>query len=336
MQLAIGYEYVVSGANSLRRLAGARAPLLATLIPVSLLLTLAAPGRAVACSSGGCSEGYFVPGNGATIPANAPALLWWQPRNTFPPSKNSTSASTPPELLLHRVDLSEPAEVKYQLEQQPSGVQWVVPEALVAGGRYRLEVTGDCATPAVEFEVAPEAPLPTDLGTIVLSVVRAGDVTVATNTGSCDTQLPAALVDVSVGLSREAKPWADLLQYTTSVDDKPWAPSWSLGGDPYGFKDGRDLLFVECPKQHAEDGGVDPGAYHQGLKPGMHRARIEAVVPGVERVLKTPSKSTDLSCAAASSGCSAARVWRGRGDGLWLLCLGMIAWLRRRRRQRVR
>jgi hypothetical protein len=298
--------------------------LIAALIAMSLLVTFVTPRSASACSGGGCAPGYFVPGNGATIPENAPALLWGTPTNF------SRSASVLPELKFQRVDAAEVTDVNFQLElEQVAGVQRILPEALVAGARYRLEVSGDCATPAVEFKVAAVAPLPADLGTVTLSTAHSGDVTVATGTGSCDTQLPAAMIDVNVRLSREAKPWAALLQYTTRVDDKVWSPSWSLGGDPYGFQGAQNLLFVECPKGDPDAG--DPGAYHQGLKPGAHRVRIEAVLPGMDGVLKTPTQNAQLSCAAASSGCNVERVRRGGAHGYWVLCLG-VAWLLVRRR----
>jgi hypothetical protein len=39
------------------------------------------PGRAFACGAAGCFEGWFLPADGSTVPANVPALAWRVPQD---------------------------------------------------------------------------------------------------------------------------------------------------------------------------------------------------------------------------------------------------------------
>src|SRR5436190_7350087 len=64
------------------------------------------PGRASACGPPSCIEGWFLPQDGATVPANAPALAWRVPQDIATGGSNGMI----PKVHLWRVD-RDPAEV---------------------------------------------------------------------------------------------------------------------------------------------------------------------------------------------------------------------------------
>ena len=261
--------------------------------PASLIWLLSAavlaPSTAFACSPSRCATGWFLPANGTTIPANAPAIAWLPTRDLA----QSTDAVLPT-LKLTRLDGGNNVSVNYTREGTDIGIlQLIKPAQLVAGARYRLEETASCGTQTIEFAVGDEAPLPGKLGTPQLSAARDERVNVATISGSCNTQLSSVASHVDLAAAPDVAAWQALLMYRTVVDDEPWSPAWSLAGSPYDFTGAQTLIFTECPLPGDD---IDPGARHQGLAQGEHRVRIEADLVGTDITLHSDERAISLRC----------------------------------------
>lgn len=288
-----------------------------------------APSLVRACSPARCSSGAFVPGDGATIPANAPALAWWPPHNP------GEGPSVLERLRLLRVD-AESQPVGFELEARGDGLYWIKPaQALVAGARYRLETSGECATVPSEFDVGEERALPEQLGTARLEPERYDPgLSVATSSGSCVTPVPSAVIDARVELSADAEPWAALLLHTVRVDDAAWSPVLDAPTPTPGAQSSGTTLYSECP------GDLDEGRYHQALSAGDHVLVFDAELPGREQRLSTARAAFHIDCDDVhDNGCSATGAGAAAGNAYapWSLAtlglLGSRAWSRRRRRR---
>jgi len=260
-----------------------------------------------------------------------------------------------PVVHLWRVD-RDPAEVvDFTPESGTSGLTWIVlSSALVPHARYRMQGEGDCAAPTVEFEVAEEARLPDTLGTLVVAQPDQGEIHVGSPTGgACGASLPAVISSVDLDLSDEAEPWSALLVYRTMVDDDTWAPSPTLAAVGLdSVANPKTEVFAECPDRQLMSGQpIDKAAQHPGLPEGAHSVMIEARLPGLDRVLRTPAKSVELSCedkarsikidpsASSSDDCSAAPSVGARSHAnalsiCWMLALLALAHARALRRLR--
>lgn len=260
----------------------------------SLLVGLAngaAPAPAHACSVSACNQGSFHLKAGASVPANAPALLWLPPRD-FNQSEPFDST-----LHLAQIDGTDPQEVALEVEAPmvTNGDRVVrLPKGLQAGGHYQLWVEGksDCVPEPLELVAGDAAPLPEQLGTIVASEPERGQIAVPTTSGSCDTNLPAVIGVVDVELAAEAEPWAALFQYTTFVDDK----RWFLAYRPDDLTGAQTKVYAECLNPPPTDRKLDPNAFHGGLSEGTHQLRIEATIPGSPDPLASDSVEIELQC----------------------------------------
>lgn len=305
---------------------------------VALAAALAwSPGSAAACSPGSCVPGRLVPRDGATIPENTPALAWRPPIDFMAPGD-----SPRPALTVSRIDGDAPVVVEHEEEDAADGWVWIRLSQWHEGARYRVEVAADCGPDAVELEVGPAAPLPDSLGQVVTPGPARQDLTVATVSGSCVTEIPAMVLPVSLEPDDSVRPWAELLLFQTMVDGEPWAPSWSLGPvEPHDELQGSDdLVFTECEPDPGQS--VDDGALHDGVDPGEHAIRIDATLPGHAGTLQSGELISHLSCEArdgGGGGCSASgdparAAARHRGARAWLLLVGSVLgliWLFRRR-----
>ena len=255
---------------------------LAIAVVVSLALLDARPARA--CSSE-CWPAQLVPTDGATVPANLPAMIWQTVGIVQP---------TPPPgaLSLVRVDAPE-TPLAITLTELERGRYLVVPAApLVEGVRYTLRDATTCADvrASATFTVGPAAPLPTRLGSLVPGASGVELLEVATAGGSCDVDTRAAYADVAVTLDPEAGPWRDVLLYETWVDGARWQPWRSLGTRPAPGASwtgrGTDRLYATC----APDPLVD-----DDLPGGAHAVVLRATVPGTTIALEAGT-SVDLIC----------------------------------------
>jgi hypothetical protein len=299
------------------------------------LVAAAWPDPALACSAIDCVQGYLYPGDGATIPANAGALLW------RPQGPRAVETVTSTATRLRREDTQ--AEVGFTTAPL-DGALVLTPDAPLSPGAYVFEDGGACAHSAfpapqpVRFVVGSAAPTPTTLGTLVPGALDQIQQMVAAG-AACSELVPAAVMDVRLTLSAEAQPWSALLLYRTVVDGQPWRPNDSLprvvptGASWMGR--GVDRLYAACGPTQLGSG------VNGGLSEGPHSVVMQATLPGTNLLLETPPVQVTLTCVGvdenlnpAEGGCRCVTPGAsGAGlSGVLLLGLGLG---RRRLRGRV-
>jgi hypothetical protein len=300
-------------------------------------LVALSPQAAEACSPGLCRPGYFLPRDGASIPANTPALAWKK--------SEITGDAGVQELHLIRLDGDASDVPAWTLEEQADGLVWIKLETeLQVGGRYRLDAEGDCSHRVVEFEVTEAAELPETLGGVDVAPVAAGQVQVGTASGSCSIGVQAVHAELSPRFDTAASPWAGLLAYETKVDGEPYHPLIDIL--PRATPDFASIVYAECPDRYPPGEKRDDGAFDEDLSEGEHVITLEAQIPGVGGTLASSPARVMLDCGAwdtladdsagsatgSSSSCSLR--WPSSGAGqltAWLLVVALF-WFARRRR----
>lgn len=301
-----------------------------------LALAALAPESAEACSAPSCWAGAFVPGDGATLPANVPGFLW-RPMTDY----QSPGGGDPANVTL--VDTAAPA-VQIVLTATPiaGGLYVLAPtQPLVAGKTYKLVDATACtsfpmAPLETTFTTVAAAPMPASLGVTSATDTGIGSLSVATASGTCSAQVLADRVDIGLALSADAMPWRDLLVYTTSLDGAPWSPSGAINFQhaPGGSWTGRgtDRVYRVC------DNSMDPST-SLGADAGAHAVLLRATLPNTPLDLAATPASFTLSCdpdpmdptdpdpSGDDGGCSVTST-----AGAWWLGLALAISLRRRRR----
>lgn len=253
--------------------------------------TIADVRKADACSSS-CWPGTFVPTEGATVPANVPALVW-----------GPTLVNGGPDITyvtLTRDDgVGNPVVVPFTATQDPAGYFLLVPsEPLVVGATYTLVDDSPCdifPTPRATFTVGPSAPLPTRLGTLTAAVEAQAQRTLATASGSCSVEAIVAGVEIAVVFDAEAAPWRDVLHFETRVDGNPWHPQGNilLAPAPGASWVGRgvDRIYAVC--QNLDNFGFPS----LDLPQGGHEVEMRATMPGTSLALSAGPVPAFLACA---------------------------------------
>lgn len=323
------------------------------------------PTPASACSPPPCWDSQFVPADSAVVPSNLAGLLW-EPNPSSPPME-----ATAADFTLLRVEGASEIPVGVTVTELRPGLFFVAPDAPFEQGMgYRASAEHLCESEptlppvALEFSAVRAAAEPAVLGSLTATDPWQGPLRVAVWDGSCDREIDAVQVRVTVELSAGAAPWSDALLWSTWVDGQRYAPLSSLGSMHYDPPApgaswqgrGEDLLFASC----------DAVPYtEQGLSEGSHTVQLRASLPaavGAEPRFASNEIEIELDClagtppdagagaagpggAAASpqggmaSGCgcrlaaTAARAWRG-----WFILglLGFVGRARRTRSQRPR
>ncbi len=290
---------------------------------------MAASVRPAAACSVACWPGRFVPGDGAVVPANLPAIVWLP----------SSEATGPSDLQLTRADA--PTQVlPLTATLVEGGTYLVVPDApLEAGVTYTIVEAPDCHgdTPRATFTVGPAAPLPTQLGALRITPEAQGVVSLETSGGQCGVETVVARARVELQFAADAEPWRDVLHLETLVDARAWRPRSSIvsvlapGASWLGR--GVDRVYTVC----ASPAFGDPS--YPALHPGSHQVMMRASLPSTALSLTTEPATFTLrcelsdcdaagSCVEAPAGCCASSP---AGAAPWLAAaLGL--WLRRRRR----
>jgi uncharacterized protein (TIGR03382 family) len=302
------------------------------LLLATLLATTAAPSIADACSPPMCWPGYFTPADGATVPANLPAIYW------RPVGANLGPAATDPTRVVLAAATDPATPLAFTATVQPNGDYLIVPTApLVAGVTYTLTdhnlCAGNEASGPSRFIVAPEAALPTTLGTLADTDHLRQSFEVGTASGSCSAIVDGDRSTIALALSADALPWQDVLHYQTFVDDAQWSGQTSINentapGSSWAGR-GVDNIYDVCMSP-------DSSVLGTGLQPGFHAVKITATVPGSTVAVVTPDLEVDLAeCPTPDpedlggdneSGCNAS------GGALGPLALaGLILLLQRRR-----
>jgi hypothetical protein len=221
-----------------------------------------------------------------------------------------------------RVEASGNVDVPFALEVNGSsaaeraGYRIVPQSPLEPGARYALW-TRDCdgviaaeAPPEPDgasagtsmmrsrfalFDVAPEAPLPGELGAIVLSASRHETLQLQDLRGACAARYSATTRDATLDVR---SPWADAIAFTTWVDGQRYAPSDALiYAPPYGGSwvgRGRDKLVAICATEDTPP----------LISSGAHKLQFRGSIPGTSVTLSSEEASFELqaSCDATDAG----------------------------------
>lgn len=322
------------------------------LMGVAAFVVTGAPRKAEACSPPLCwPSAALVPANGATVPANLPALYWRpvalhmqgpsDPARLFFGADATAIALTPKELASGSYELGLSAPLTpgqtYRFIDPSVCNGWGAPDAgaTVDGGPDQGSGPPTPGVLDVSFTAGPTAPLPNSLGTLTTKTLGLAPLTVGTAMGSCDVEIEAARGTVSLQLAEEAKPWASVLHFETLVDGKPWHGTDSINSvnEPGASWRGRgtDLLYAIC--------GPDKGAF-PGVGQGSHQVVLRATLPGTPLSLSTPPAAVTLTCPSDSNGCAVASrgelVGGELAGGCLCVLLLAIALCGRARRRRER
>ncbi|HHO49657.1 MAG TPA: hypothetical protein ENK18_02015 [Deltaproteobacteria bacterium] len=243
-----------------------------------MLISMLASAVAHACSCAVVVTPTVLPGHGATVPANLPAL--WV----------GAGDNTEGWILMDARGRRLPAELRAPRGPTPSAhLEWheLVPgDPLQPGRTYRIRpVRPDGEAWETTFHTGPPAPLPRTLGTVVVGPLVEGPLQIKT-LRSCSGTLDALQRIVVVHHTSEAAPWRELFVYNTLVDEQPWSPRTSLctqpvtGGSWTGR--GQDRVFATC-------------GWSTALRPGAHTVRFEAHLPG-QGPIYTDTATVPLHC----------------------------------------
>jgi hypothetical protein len=229
-----------------------------------------APRLADACSAAP-PRAWFAPANRATIPNNAPALVW--------------SGRDPAGPALPAFDLAVEAEGELWL-YRPN-------KPFVPGVAYT--VTFADGSPNSTFTAGPSSPLPATVGTLSVASVKRQKLVVKTSSGSCTNEIDAAVANVTFEPSAELRPWLPVARVTALVDGVVFvAPAYGTvltpPPAPSTFSETRSLdkIFTSCGATNALD--------DRGVAEGHHTLTITAHVAGASTDPKPVSIEFDLSC----------------------------------------
>jgi hypothetical protein len=294
---------------------------------ISLVVGALGPHHAAACSPGygGCSVAAVVPADGAAVPANLPALV-------YAPAGASAMAA----ITSDGFELLDPAgnrvAVAFERTAPDLGAYYVRPMAvLVEGEVYRIRYPQPaCASsaPTAErtFTATKATPTPSSLGTAAMTGHSLQNLTVWTYSGTCSTEILAALAHVTVQPSAELRAYLAMATVQALVDGRSVSmlnyqaptPNGTIEFDVYGA----------CTAK-------DPGA-DRGLGAGKHKVELRAHVAG-ETIDPLPIwTDIDIDCdaAASGSGCQVVGAQPGQGGVVGLLAVVGLLWRAGRRSAR--
>ncbi len=271
------------------------------------LLAVTAPRRdAHACSPPpACLSSTRFP-DGASIPANAPAVESW------PHVNGSAAMPTADSVHLEHYDGTAWSPVTATVTLGPESGRYLVTPgvAFLESERYRLITGQDCSYLGAipEFTTGPAAPMPTALGTLhatePASQTIQGGVFVG---GICAYPVQAMVSIVSIDLAADAAPWSAHLFYEVRVDGQPFAGLLEQGppgivapraGSTYHGR-GTARLSVACaaagfPEVLSPEAGYPFDS--SGLTQGDHAVLFRARVAGTDRWIESAPITVTLRC----------------------------------------
>lgn len=303
---------------------------LALTLVVAFVL-VSAPARAGAPGEGRpppvCDVGAMLPRPGE-VPANIGGFLLVPPK---PPV-------APPVKLL---DTTGGGAVEVPLTIEARGDGWGIRAAeLKPGARYRFDLVRTCdgfAEPyQPEYVVGPEAPLPTTLGELTATPLR------ASNFGMPGPQYRTYYVDVKLTAAPEMSPWRGIYGGALVVDGEDPGP----GGLEIAYLTASGArLWFDCG-QDLKEGTLPPGKHTVAASAGVIAFDAPVVTTNtVELDIDCARAEADASTAAPASpsapspsasssssgdGCAVGRRASSGLPALGLLVVGAIALGRRR------
>ncbi|MCA9603546.1 MAG: hypothetical protein KC417_16050, partial [Myxococcales bacterium] len=229
------------------------------------------PGDAQACGGAPCQEGWLLPADGGTVPANAVAFPWRLDVDRT--VSEQTVPSVDDDVVFVKVEGETKTPLGVSLVAINASLFRIVPEApLEEGATYELRVTDFCgqhagvAARSATFSVGPEASVPTDLGTVVANEPVRETVSVLTNDAACMADADAVTRGLALDPSEDVAPWISLLAIEKKIDIRVWA---SATPDP------TTSVYALCEPPPPTAGTV-------GLAVGEHDAEFTAWLYGAE------------------------------------------------------
>ena len=270
-----------------------------------------------ACSCFHNEEWGFLGPDESRLPANAVGVAWYSPSAYYEPFKY------PVEALEKRFTVEIREEGGFR-RLQPRlrrargfpGVFVVGPkgEDLKVGKTYRFSVDNAARQAQVVATVDHESLSANTALDLHIGPVTVDIVTVAAP-GSCSADIGAAHVSIEARLDGSADRWREQLLFRTVVDDDvEWFASDDMCSTYVPGRSGRgigqDKIFVACAKTPGsrrtdeprialcEAAGVPPPRPRDyvKLRPGQHKQRVKAFLPGTKITLLTPERTVALSC----------------------------------------
>jgi MYXO-CTERM domain-containing protein len=269
---------------------------------------LGAAGMAEACTCEWCSEAVL--DTASYIPANTPGFPLAVLGNGEVPSWHLIDIDRSVNYSVGVVELSSlPDNFAFLGKQSGYLIQ---PEQPLEPGSYILHSPDSLCSafsryyPTSNYKITEEAPLPQELGTLMLEDQLIENVEVKEYCGE-KVAFDAISIFADVKLTQEARPWRDALFFTTLVDGERLQKNFnhncedhSLGEDSGGR--GYVQLFSLC------------GQHDAGLAPGRHTVQILAWLPGTDTVLETEEVEFELDCTELEAQLAAANPGDGAPD----------------------
>jgi MYXO-CTERM domain-containing protein len=187
------------------------------------------------------------------------------------------------------------------------GLTHVTPKQPVAAGTELVfEADNGCTGTklSTSVHVKAESPLPTNIGTLS-AATHSGPVSVPAS-GVCYAPVAASYADLTITLSAEARPFADLLRYELRVDGAI-SPSYPSPYNPQSdVAPALDRVYALCARQE--------GVMSRGLAPGKHRVQIVGILPNDTRVASNEVE-VELVCSQDGGVPDASVPQGGNADG---------------------
>lgn len=305
---------------------------------------------AEACVGDDCCVATHLPDQGSLVPANASGLL-----------KHGSTCSGDGidhfgdnhRVLEEVVDGGENEAIAVafsEREELRDAFELSIEKAMQPGKTYRYRADHICSVPdasdfddtvdvpdyddtVIEFETGANAVVPEELGVLEVENSHTRPIEVGRGSG-CSIVVTAALAEIRLHLSEDARPWQDLFWYETRVNGDSWMPRKRIGQSIVGESwvgRAQDRIYARC------DG-------ERGLEEGTHTVQMRAHLAGVQEPIYSDEVEVDLYCGAFGGcfGCAAASPGTGQDElGLQnlvlmaiLVCLGMGLIRRREADQR--
>lgn len=259
---------------------------------------------AVACTGLACSPGHAAPAEGATVPANAPALpvLLTEARYPAVARENLDAVKV---LDAHGREVP----VTRALEFASSLNALINPVAPLLPGAYRLVREPVCqynsptspATPTSgpveqKFTVAAASPFPTVAGTIRVGPAVRKKYNVGADV-SCSAEVPSVVVELKLEPSAELAPFLPLARWRVKANGEDWAatlPGGTLSAIPRSYYQAPRVateLFRVCE--------TEPNVRDLGMKAEQVVGEVIVDIPGRGALPPIPF-TANLACADAS------------------------------------
>lgn len=287
----------------------------AALLAVFGLVLLAPVRTASACSNYPCQSTLVAVGEMEAIPTNAPAILLWE-RDWLVSEPRITSDD-----ILIESQTGEPVAFHLETTSDPNDLPAlsrylhaiVFENPLEDQTWYYLHYPEYCAgnffsDPPLRMVRVFQAGSPIhpllDAPSISTCSHQVGSVDVATNSGSCVTQIQADVLRFSI-YHNDLPYWGSLVRFETLVDGQRWAISEPGAPDgicfqpavcdPLRYNLGKrppTVLFSRCGERSLDD--------DDGLEPGIHEVQVRMLIHGFPTAYPPAEFTVEIGCPAES------------------------------------